>query len=263
MDRYRLAFYGTAAALAVSLVVHVRAAWEEPTAGQARRASDATATAEPSNRAAAPSATATAQPASSECSRCQAALTACRKSSWDIALKAIREDARERAEQYRRDGGGARRTDEPFDARRRALCRLSEDFLRHVWKADQQNLMGLIQDFGTEAWSENWADFKSESLGEMLDLSDSQRQAVQAGYDSLWRQHGPRLQRLLAADQTDHEALLRAAQEYFKAEDQLIGSVLGNEAQSQYGDSEIQIRTLVLGILGTFADKPWSDALAW
>ena len=173
----------------------------------------------------------------------------------------MREDARERSEQYGRDGGVP--VEEDFDARRRALCGLSEDFLRHVWNADRDHLMGLIQEFGTQAWSENWADFKSESLGEMLELSDSQQQAVQSGYDSLWRQHGPRLQKLLAAKNTDHEALLRAAQEYFKAEDQLISGVLGTGAQAQYADSEIQIRTLVLGILGTFADKPWSESLTW
>jgi hypothetical protein len=149
-----------------------------------------------------------------------------------------------------------------------AAPKVGLDLALHEPRQRAALLLGLLHErppveFGTQAWSENWADFKSESLGEMLQLSDSQRQAVQSGYDSLWRQHGPRLQKLLAAKNTDHEALLRAAQEYFKAEDQLVSGVLGTGAQEQYADSEIQLRTLVLGILGTFADKPWSESLAW
>jgi hypothetical protein len=256
-----MAFYGTSAALAVSLLVHVRAAWDEPDRGPLNNPAAASAVGPAPSVAGGASPGAAVDAGGSDGAGCCAALASCRKSSWDIAFKAMREDARERSEQYGRDGGAP--VEEDFDARRRALCGLSEDFLRHVWNADRDNLMGLIQEFGTQAWSENWADFKSESLGEMLELSDSQKQAVQSGYDSLWRQHGPRLQKLLAAKNTDHQALLRAAQAYFKAEDQLVSGVLGTGAQEQYADSEIQIRTLVLGILGTFADKPWSDSLAW
>lgn len=257
-----MAFYGTAAALAVSVGVHVRSAWEEPIPPAVEQRPRPTATPASPSSAATSSLAASAERDTSDCSRCRASLAACRQSSWDLALNAIREDARERAQQVRQDGGAVE-PDEPFDERRRALCRLAEDFLRHVWTADRDHLMGLIQDFGTEAWSENWSDFKSESLGQMFDLTASQRQSLQSGYDSLWRQHGPRLQRLLAADRTDHDALLRAAQEYFRAEDQLVGNVLGTDRQERYGKSELQIRTLVLGILGTFADEPWSDALAW
>lgn len=238
----------------------MRTAWSDPP-----RAPQGSGAATPTSPTVSASATqsGTASLEEAGCAACQSALDSCRKSSWDIALKAIREDAQERAEQLRQDGGAAPRVDDTFDDRRRALCRLSEDFLRHVWKADRDNLMGLIQEFGTEAWSENWSDYKSESLREMFDLTEPQAKSLQSGYDSLWRQHGPRLQKLLAADRTDHGALLRAAQEYFRAEDQLIGSVLGSQTQGQYGDSEMPLRTLVLAILGTFADKPWGDALAW
>lgn len=261
MERYRLAFYGTAAALVVSVLLHLRPWWEEPPgAASSVDAAAPTALPEPSGP---PRTSPTTAEIAAAFSKCRAELAACRKSSWDIAMKAIRADVRERSSQFRADGGAPRAEAEPFDERRKALCRLSEQFLRHAWSANRDQLMGLIQDFGTEAWSENWSAYKSESIGEMFDLSSSQQEALQQGYDSLWRQHGPRLQRMLASERTDYDALLGAAQEYFRAEDRLVDSVLGSQVQAQYGQSELEVRTLVLAILGTFADQPWSDALAW
>lgn len=259
MDRYRVPFYGAAVALAVSLVAHARAAFDEPGAVATAPTASITAAENSASRS-----TATSSSAARNL-RCCVELEKCRRSSWDIALKAMRGDAKDRAQ--RRAKSREEQPTKPIDPdllrRREALCALSEEFFNQLWNSQRDMAMALMKDFGSEGWVDNWVDFKSDELGEMLELSDSQQQIVSQGYDSLWRQHGPRMQKLLERQPPDYDALLRSAQDYFRDEDQLLANVLGEEARSKYADSQLETRAIITAALGAFAGKGWDQSIAW
>lgn len=266
-----MAFYGTAAALAISVALHVRSAAEQATRGSA-----APAAATPAHPAARSSAgqpspsprSSTAAGAGQDevaCATLRKQLDQCRRSSWDIVLKAIEGDARARNE-----GRAARQGDRDagtpasgFDEQQAALCEVAEDHLRRHWVAERDNIVATLEGVGTDDWAERWMDKKVDSLEDILGITGQQADLLTEAYTSLWAHHGPVLHGLLSAQPVDFAAVVKAVLDFIREEDKLIASLLGEAAGADYRNSELKSRTAILAIFATFANMPWDDALAW
>ncbi len=261
MSGYKTAFFVTATVLlgsvALNVLPYVRTS-PDPAPPQASGGveTDTTETATPTKPSPSPLLV-----------RCRRELDKCQSATWDVALKTIRQDARTRREQREKQKskkGPAVVRASGWEEQQMALCEIAKKHVRFHWKASQNAIVATLQDLGSKEWIDKWLDQKMPGLRNLLGLDRTDAGRVQQGYEALWDVHGPKLRGLITSDPPDYKALAEAVHGFWKAEDQLVGDLLGKKALDSYRVSELSARSAISAIMATFAGLPFDKtSLAW
>ncbi len=197
---------------------------------------------------------------------CRRELDKCQKATWEVALNTIRQDARSRREQRETQKSKALKVAgrSGWEEQQMALCEISKKHVRLHWKSSQKPIVATLQNLGSKTWIDKWLGQKLPGLRNLLGLDQADAGRVQQGYEALWDIHGPKLQGLITSEPPDYKGLVDAVQGFWKAEDDLIGDLLGKKARDSYRVSELSARSAIAAIMATFAGLPFDkQTLAW
>lgn len=163
----------------------------------------------------------------------------------------------------RRDGGAT--SVDPLDSsyaqQQRALCEFAQNAMRRRMQSNAEIFAKAAKSIHSERMYEAYGEQFTTKLDDLgFTTPESSKQLAEA-LAQLYAERGPRIRAAVASG--EYDVLLRELQALFRAEDELVRSLLGTTALNWFRAELLEHRTLLLAHTAAHADIPWDESLAW
>ena len=158
----------------------------------------------------------------------------------------------------RSDGGDENADREEF------LCGLARQQAEDRWREKEAEIvLGLRMSLADEATQERDVKSAVEKYGDAIGLSDAQRTDFERRYRDVRLARIEEVREALSTDPPDYKRVMAETRALYRAEDELMEEVGGQQASRVLRDSEREARAAVLSVAATLAGVPWEDAVEY
>ncbi len=153
--------------------------------------------------------------------------------------------------------------DEDAD-RERFLCELARTQAEDRWREKEAEIvLGLRMSLADAATQERDVSTAVDKYADASGLSDAQRNDFERRYRNVRLARIEEVREALEQDPPDYKRVMAETKALYRAEDELMEEIGGQQASRVLRDSEREARAAVLSIAATLAGVPWEDALEY
>jgi hypothetical protein len=192
---------------------------------------------------------------------CRAELESCHRMASGLALGLWSRSSPEPGPPVAAPSAAAPSRD-PSQSARDAICRVARKAMRDEWLGKRDEIaVAIAKDIPDAEKTREDAERDAKVAAGKLGLDGRQRAAFEADYAALRERRIAEMVPAVQATPVDWARLVDQATALFEEEDVLVERDVGAEAVARLREGETDDRVTILGILTTYADGDWDDAL--
>ena len=144
------------------------------------------------------------------------------------------------------------------DSKDDLLCQIAKEGARFEWRKNRDDSAeGLRKHLADSEDQERAVQEAVDGFSSILELNDSERTALEEKYRTMRTERLKIISGFVEEDKVNFEGLYYQFEEFFDAEDKLVGDLFGKQSMNELHKSKFTDRLKWLAAIAALADLPW------